>query len=63
MTDEHMEHLSEAIERKMQAYELYRRPRDKMMLECMLRDYEAKQKLLIQDEKEKEKISGEVSPW
>ena len=63
MTDEYMEHLSEAIERKMQAYELYRRPRDKMMLECMLRDYEAKQKLLIQDEKEKEKISGEVSPW
>ena len=63
MTDEDMEHLSEAIERKMQAYELYRRPRDKMMLECMLRDYEAKQKLLIQDEKEKEKISGEVSPW
>jgi len=63
MTDEYMEHLYEAIERKMQAYELYRRPRDKMMLECMLRDYEAKQKLLIQDEKEKEKISGEVSPW
>tara|TARA_Y100001980_G_C14307752_1_gene132967 strand:+ start:393 stop:584 length:192 start_codon:yes stop_codon:yes gene_type:complete len=63
MTDEYMTHLAEAIDRKMQAYELYRRPRDKMMLECMLRDYEAKQKLLIQDEKEKEKISGEVSPW
>jgi len=63
MTDEYMEHLSEAIERKMQAYELYRRPRDKMMLECMLQDYEAKQRLLLQDEKQKEKISGEVSPW
>ena len=63
MTDEYMEELAEAIERKMQAYDLYRRPRDKMMLECMLQDYEAKQKLLIQDEKEKEKISGEVSPW
>ena len=58
MTDEHMEHLSEAIERKMQAYELYRRPRDKMMLECMLRDYEAKQKLLMQDEK----IQSSLSP-
>ena len=45
MTDEHMEYLAEAIERKMQAYELYRRPRDKMMLECMLQDYEAKQRL------------------
>ena len=47
----------------MQAYELYRRPRDKMMIECMVRDYEAKQRLILQDEKEKEKISGEVSPW
>jgi hypothetical protein len=63
MTDEYMEYLAEAIERKMQAYEMHRRPRDKMMLECMLRDYEAKQRLILQNEKEKEKISGEVSPW
>ena len=63
MTDEYMEYLAEAIARKMQAYELHRRPRDKMMLECMLQDYEAKQRLLLQDEKEKETISGEVSPW
>ena len=61
MTDEHMEHLAEAIERKMQAYELYRRPRDKMMLECMLQDYEAKQKLMMQNEKLKE-ISSPFSP-
>lgn len=52
MTDEYMAHLAEAIDRKMQAYELYRRPRDKMMLECMLRDYESKQRLIIQGEKE-----------
>jgi len=52
MTDEYMEHLAMCIDNKMQAYELYRRPRDKMMLECMLRDYEAKQKLMMQDEKE-----------
>lgn len=51
MTDEYMEYLAEAIERKMQAYELYRRPRDKMMLECMLQDYESKQRLILQDEK------------
>ena len=51
MTDEYMQCLEEAIDRKMQAYELYRRPRDKMMLECMVRDYEAKQKLILQDEK------------
>ena len=50
LTDEYMEYLAEAIERKMQAYELYRRPRDKMMLECMLQDYEAKQRLLIKHE-------------
>ncbi len=61
MTDEHMTYLSEAIDRKMQAYELYRRPRDKMMLECMLRDYESKQKLMMQDEKLKE-ISSPFSP-
>ena len=52
MTDEYMEHLAMCIDNKMQAYELYRRPRDKMMLECMLRDYEAKQRLMMQDEKE-----------
>ena len=62
MTDEYMENLAEAIERKMQAYEMHGRSRDKMLLECMLRDYEAKQRLILQDEKEKEKISGEVSP-
>ena len=61
MTDEHMEYLAEAIERKMQAYELYSRPRDKMMLECMLQDYEAKQKLMMQNEKLKE-ISSPFSP-
>lgn len=61
MTDEHMTYLAEAIDRKMQAYELYRRPRDKMMLECMLRDYEAKQKLMMQDEKIKE-IQSSFSP-
>ena len=49
------------IDNKMQAYELYRRPQDKMMLECMLQDYEAKQKLMMQDEKLKE-IPSPFSP-
>ena len=61
MTDEYMKYLEEAIDRKMQAYELYRRPRDKMMLECMVRDYEAKQKLKLQDDELQSKISPR--PW
>ena len=61
MTDEYMEHLAEAIERKMQAYEMHGRSRDKMMLECMLLDYEAKQKLLMQDEKIQSSLSPR--PW
>ena len=50
MTDEYMEHLAMCIDNKMQAYELYRRPRDKMMLECMVRDYESKMKLKLQQD-------------
>lgn len=50
MTDEHMDELMRRIDNKMQAYELYRRPQDKMILECMVADYEAKQKLKLQDE-------------
>jgi len=61
LTDEYMDELMRRIDNKMQAYELYRRPQDKMMLECMLQDYEAKQKLKLQDEE----IQGEIppSPW
>ena len=63
MTDEYMDELMRRIDNKMQAYELYRRPQDKMMLECMVADYEAKMKLKLQDEKEEEAFSGEISPW
>lgn len=63
LTDEYMEQLAEAIERKMQAYEMHGRSRDKMMLECMLQDYEAKQKLKLQDEAKEETISGTIPPW
>ena len=51
MTDEYMEGLAQRIDNMMQRYELYRIPRDRMMLECMIRDYEAKQKLMMQNEK------------
>ena len=61
MTDEYMYELASRIDNMMQRYELYRIPRDKMILECMLRDYEAKQRLMIQDEKLKE-ISSPFSP-
>ena len=51
MTDEYMEELAQRINNMMQRYELYRIPRDRMMLECMIRDYEAKQKLMMRNEK------------
>ena len=63
MTDEYMDELMRRIDNKMQAYELYRKPQDKMMLECMLQDYEAKQKLKLQDEEKEETISGAIPPW
>lgn len=52
MTEEYMDELASRIDNMMQRYELYRDPRDKMILECMVRDYEAKQRLMIQNEKE-----------
>jgi len=51
MTDEYMEELAQRIDNMMQRYELYRRPQDKMILECMVADYEAKMKLKLQDER------------
>jgi len=59
MTDEYMQELEQRIDNMMQRYELYRRPRDKMILDCMVRDYEAKQRLMIQNEK----IQSKISPW
>ena len=61
MTDEYMDMLMRRIDQKMQAYELYRRPQDKMILECMVADYEAKMKLKLQDEAG-QKISSPFSP-
>ena len=61
MTNEYMQELERRIDNMMQRYELYRNPNDHMILECMVRDYEAKQKLMMQDEKLKE-IPSPFSP-
>ena len=63
MTDEYMEEQWARIEARMKRFEETASYQDKLMLDCMVRDWEAKQRLILQDEKEKEKISGEVSPW
>jgi len=63
MTEEYMTMLQERICKIMQRYEKHGNPSDAMILDCMVRDYEAKQRLILQNEKEKETISGEVSPW
>ena len=62
MTDEYMEEQWAKIEARMRRFEETASYQDKLMLDCMVRDWEAKQRLILQDEKEKEKISGEVSP-
>ena len=56
MTEEYMDELASRIDNMMQRYELYRNPNDAMILDCMVRDYEAKQRLRIQDEKIQSKI-------
>jgi len=61
MTDEYMEGLAQRIDNVMQRYELYRNPNDAMILDCMVRDYEAKQRLMMQNEKLKE-IQSPFSP-
>ena len=63
MTEEYMTMLQERICKMMQRYEKHGNSNDAMILDCMVRDYEAKQRLILQNEKEKEKISGEISPW
>ena len=61
MTEEYMDKLASRIDNMMQRYELYRNPNDAMILDCMVRDYEAKQRLMMQNEKLKE-IQSPFSP-
>ena len=61
MTDEYMDELASRIDNMMQRYELYRNPNDAMILDCMVRDYEAKKRIMMQNEKLKE-IQSPFSP-
>ena len=56
MTDEYMQELERRIDNMMQRYELYHSPNDAMIIDCMVRDYEAKKRIMIQNEKIQGKI-------
>jgi len=58
MTDEYMNELWLEVEERMQRYELTNNPQDKMFIDCMVRDYESKMKLKLQDEA----IQGTIPP-
>jgi len=49
------------VEDRVARYERTKNPQDKMFIDCMVRDYESKMKLKIQDET----IQGTIppSPW
>ena len=53
MTDEYLDQKWAEIEARMRRFELTASPQDKMMLDCMVRDWEAKMKLKLQDEESK----------
>lgn len=49
MTDEYLDRKWAEIEERMRRFEATASSHDKMMLDCMIRDYEAKMKLKIQN--------------
>jgi len=61
MTDEYMDNQWAKIEARMKRFEETASPHDKMMLDCMVRDWEAKMKLKLQDEEIQNPIPP--SPW
>ena len=61
MTDEYMDKQWAKIEARMKRFEETASPHDKMMLDCMVRDWEAKMKLKLQDETIQSAIPP--SPW
>jgi len=61
MTDEYLENQWAKIEARMKRFEETASPHDKMMLDCMVRDWEAKMKLKLQDEEIQSTISPR--PW
>ena len=50
MTDEYLEQKWAEIEARMKRFEETASSHDKMMLDCMVRDWESKMKLKLQDE-------------
>ena len=61
MTDEYMDKQWAKIEARMKRFEETASTHDKMMLDCMVRDWEAKMKLKLQDEEIQSTISPR--PW
>ena len=59
MTDEYMDRKWAEIEARMKRFEETASAHDKMMLDCMVRDWEAKMKLKLQQD---EKIQGSLPP-
>jgi len=61
MTDEYMDEQWARIEARMRRFEETASYQDKMFLDCMVRDWEAKMRLKLQDEA----IQGTIppSPW
>ena len=55
MTDEYMDEQWAKIEARLKRFEETSSPQDKLLLDCMVRDWEAKMKLKL---KENEKIQG-----
>lgn len=49
MTDEYMNELWLEVEDRVSRYERTKNPQDKMFLDCMVRDYESKMKLKLQE--------------
>ena len=61
MTDEYMDNQWAKIEARMKRFEETASSHDKMMLDCMVRDWEAKMKLKLQDEEIQNSIPP--GPW
>ena len=59
MTDEYLDRKWAEIEERMRRFEATASSHDKMMLDCMVRDWEAKMKLKLQQD---EKIQGTLPP-
>ena len=56
MSDEYLDRKWAEIEERMRRFEASASSHDKMMLDCMVRDWEAKMKLKLQDEEVQSKI-------